>query len=359
MSFIIQPVSIPYVNYYKNFFSATSSTTFTVPVGVTSIRAYAVGAGGNAASFATQRAQGGGGGGFAYGDVPVTPGSSVTITITASSTTLIASGITMLTANAGSTPTVAGTAAAGGTASIDASVTNGNAYSGGTGGRTTANNQVGGGGSAGSPLGIGKSGESNVATTYGAGGGGIGAAGSGGGGGGAGSGGPFSAGGGGAGTNVNNSPLAACGNSRSIMDRWSEPLMQYAYSSGMSGQIIDPSTLTNRVPIPYSSPGSGGGGTYWAQGGGSVGPVYAGDFGGGGGVSVDGTANPNAYGGYGGFLGGGGGAYKTSSGVSPLLQGGNGGYGGGGGGAARSAAAVAPTSTVQGSGGGGAVAIFY
>jgi len=179
----------------------TSSSTYTVPAGVTSIRVYAFGKGGNGG---TGSSYGGGGGGCAFGTVSVTPGDVFTITIGASSTTVVRSGITLFTANAGTNGS-GSTEGAGGSASIHASVTSGAGYTGGNGGP----NDIGsGGGSSASPLGNGYAGGGG----RGGGGGGWGGvggdgafSGGGGGGGGGGVGGSSGGGGGGGGGGGNSS----------------------------------------------------------------------------------------------------------------------------------------------------------
>ena len=130
----------------------TSSGTYTVPTGVTSIRGYAGGAGGNGATGSS--VGGGAGGGFAFGNIAVTAGQTVTVTISSGVATLAIGATTYLTGNPGgnASGTAGGT---GGTASIHASVTSGGAYSGGAGGNATAGGKAGGG-SCGSPLEIGR-----------------------------------------------------------------------------------------------------------------------------------------------------------------------------------------------------------
>ena len=129
----------------------TASTTHTIPVGVTSARAYAVGSGAAATITAS-----GGGGGMAYGDISVVAGDVLTVNIVTGIATVVKGGVTMLTANPASGVTA-------GTASINAAVTNGGAFSGGAG-LTTAQ---AGGASSGSPLGAGVAGSGNGANPYG------------------------------------------------------------------------------------------------------------------------------------------------------------------------------------------------
>lgn len=131
----------------------TSTTTHTIPAGVLVARPYAVGAG--AAGVANT--QSGGGGGMAYGDIAVLPGDVLTINIVSGVATVIKGGVTLLTGNPAS-----GVMA--GTASKDAAVTNGGAFSGGSGGGATA-----GGASSGSPLGGGSNGTGTASGALGGG----------------------------------------------------------------------------------------------------------------------------------------------------------------------------------------------
>ena len=343
---------------YASSWFASSTSNFTVPDGVTRLRVYAVGKGGDAATFATERAPGGGGGGFAFGTIAVVPGSTVSATINSSSTTVSIDGTTHFTANAGSAPASASAGGVGGTASISGSVTSGNAYTGGTGGVTTANNQCGSGASAGSPLGAGVNGTTgaDVATySIGPGGAGIGGAGS------------ISGGGGGAGSAAvllgngarhggssgpvqqSNGNLISNGASRQFDQRFTEPLLRHV--DGTGGFQISTNSFTS------AGPGGGGAPTQNANSGGSALASYAGDFGGGGGASTT-ALGANVRATQGGILGGGGGCYRYGSISSGSGIGGAGGFGGGGGGACNAAAVTGGTIT-QGLGGGGCVVIFY
>jgi hypothetical protein len=109
----------------KTWTAITATGSYTVPTGVTSIRVYAFGGGGNGATGSANSAYGGGGGGgCAFGDLIVTAGQTISVTISAGVATVTRSGTTFYTANAGANgSTSAG--GAGGTASKDASVTNG------------------------------------------------------------------------------------------------------------------------------------------------------------------------------------------------------------------------------------------
>ena len=326
----------------------TASGTYTVPAGVSSIRAYAGGKGGNGGTATyNAAAAGGGGGGFAYGDIAVTAGQTVTITISAGVATVTYGGTTMLTANAGGNAS-AGTAGTAGTASKNAAVTNGGAYSGGVGG---SGNTGCGGGSCGSPLGNGFAG-----AALGGGGGGIGGAGGspsgGGGGGGGGAGGAGGTGGGTTGTGGSGggaggaATSSQAGPSRGFSARFTDPLLEDAVSPGAQAAAYI-STIAS-APGP-AGPGGGGAGGNQSTTTGYIGSA-GGDFGGGGGA-VNGNAGISATGGDGGLMGGGGGAVNTNAG-SGNATGGDGGLGGGGGGASALNTRTAGT-------GGGAFVFIY
>lgn len=178
----------------------TSSGTFTVPTGVTSLSCVVVGGGGGSTgcSGASQYSgSGGGGGGLAYGTFPVTEGSTVTVQVGAGGTagtnvndstnkagTGGGSGITyggnfMLIAYGGSGGTYGtDTYAAGGGYFRSSQVTLGGGGYGGNGGRGRINNGGGGGGGAGGygdkggDGGVGNSGAGSYGRNGGGGGGG-------------------------------------------------------------------------------------------------------------------------------------------------------------------------------------------
>lgn len=251
----------------------TASATFVVPANTYVIRPYAFGKGGDGAASAS-----GGGGGCAYGDIAVTPGQSVTLSIAAGVAKVTIGGVDMLTANPASGVTA-------GTASKHASVTNGGAYSGGAG----ASSANGGGASSGSPLGAGVPGTGHASLKMGGSGWGGGSGGYANGGG-AGGPGQFAKGGTGL-------PLPS-----------SEPIFD-----GLTGAGGATSADTAGTVASPGQPGGGGGGARIANA--FPGP---GGFGGGGGAAT--TVSALFQVGEGGF-GGGGGALC------------NGGIGGGGGGA--------------------------
>jgi hypothetical protein len=293
----------------KTWSAYTYTNTYIVPSGISSIRAYAIGAGGNGQT--SNFGSGGGGGGCAFGDISVTSGQTVSITISNGIASVSVGATTYLIANPGANGDAG---RVGGTATKHASVTNGGAYSGGNGGTS-----FGGGGSAASPLGNGFNGGSGLG-----GGGGIGGKGGngdsdfcGGGGGAGGAGGDGSsyygkngAGGG----SWSAASYSTAGQGRPQFAKFSDPLLTLA--NGVGGNFSSDCGGSGG----YGA-GGGGAGTQYAQSGGS-----GGCFGGGGAVS---SANTLAVAGDGGFMGGGGSAY-TPSGIV-LNRGGHGGYGGGGG----------------------------
>lgn len=275
--------------HYTELTLVTASGSYTVPAGVYVLRCYAVGNGGTSSGSA------GGGGGMAYGDIAVTPGQTVTWTISSGIAKVTVGGVDMLIGN----PAVNDVA---GTATKHASVTNGGAYSGGAGGAGSS----GGGGSSGSPLGTGVAGASN---SGGSGWGGAGAATS------------FSVtvhggGGGGSGGAAVSSLGGFGGPSISSIAQSSEPLL--ALLNGAPGV----GSLGQAAQGSAGGMGAGGGGGSPGTGaGGSAGYGGPGGFGGGGGGG-GGAARAQGAGGF----GGGGGGGTTSS------AGGAGGYGGGAGG---------------------------
>lgn len=313
----------------KTWTALTSTGTYTVPAGVTSIRIYAFGGGANGSGGA-----GGGGGGCAFGDLTVSPGDVITATFTGKDVVISRSATTLMTANGA-------TGQSGATATINSagSFTFSAAYTGGTGGSS-----YGGGGSSASPLGNGYNGGStqgggggwggdggtgnnSISSSYpsGGGGGGVGGAGSGG----SAVNGGYSGGGGGSGglANFSDENNPTNGPARNpVSQAWTDPLM-VAMSMYGEGGYPSPGDgdLNTSVPGGFSASNGGGGG------GGSRNATFSrtrgGDGGAGGGGGGAG-ASSIAGGGKGGFGGGGGGANAVSGSSS---KGGNGGYGGGGG----------------------------
>lgn len=289
---------------YLNKLVTQSSTTLVIPNGTFKIRGYAGGKGGNGTGGAAP-AGAGAGGGFAFGDIAVTPGETLTIDITAGVAKVLRGATALLTANPGNNGSTAADVV-GGTAAIDASVTNGAAYSGGVGKRSATTWP--GGGSAGSPLGNGYAGGASTAYEGGGGIGGFGVSGFGGGVGGAAS----SFGPGGAGGPAS-SVGASYGPGPGRVIPFTDPLLAHCTSAA---EFITASAQFTCV----AGPGAGG-----LPGGSSSGPGGTGGFGGGGG-GYNGTNS--GQGGMGGELGGGG-AGKTTGGTS-LACGGGGAAGTGG-----------------------------
>jgi len=321
----------------KTWTAITSTGSYTVPTGVTSIRVYAFGAGGNGAAPGA----GGGGGGCAFGDLAVSAGQVYTVTISAGVATVTRSGTTYFTANPG-TNASGSTEGSGGSASKDASVTNGGAYTGGAGGTSNS----GGGGSSASPLGNGYAGGVGGGGGGGGGWGGVGGTSVSGYGGGGGAGGAGSQGGGGAGgaayTGGGNDVTSRTGGvGRTIFNAFSDPLLANlnapgtAYGSGSSGVT----TLT-------AGPGGGGG----KATGSTASYAGSGGMGGGGGSAYTSTAS-DAFGGGSLFGGGGGGGHSAGSGGT--AKGGSPVYAGGGGGAQSTGGS--PTAGT----GGAAIVLIY
>ena len=282
----------------------TSSSTYTVPVGVSSIRIYAFGGGGLAYDQSgAGGAYGGGGGGCAFGDLLVMPGEQIVITQTTGNVTVARNSITLLTADRGGDSS-GSAGGVGGTASISSYIQNGAAYPGGRGGAGSGGSNCGGGGSSGSPIGPGYNG------FFGGGGwGGLGNS-AGGGAGGAGSG-----GGGGAGGAASSNTGGA---GRDVTRAFTDPLLAALTSAGDSTFQITTNSGTAYFTYP-SEAGPGAGGAA-AVGGSLAAPGQSGGFGGGGGAG-----SSYGSGGQGGFGGGGaGGGHYSGSRGSSVVGGGNG-----------------------------------
>lgn len=321
---------IPAVPKLTSLLLTSASGNFIVPSGITSIRAYTIGAGaaGTNGVTNTSSGNGGSGGGCAWGDIAVTPGQSIPYTITGSATTFS----TFLSATAGvgrATP---------GAGTIGGGVTNSGTATGGNGGLAATSggsNGGGGGGSSGSPIGTGGNGGIGFNAGVGGGGGGWGGAGSGGAAGtgmGAGTGGNAGAYPSSSATPGTSAVVGSYLRGRNLFGLFSDPLLipcDGAIACGNVKSITDTGV--------YGSTEDGCGGLNGFDGG----------YGAGGGGAVSIASN---FGGRGGFGGGGGGAFPTSG-----VTGSQGGIGGGGGGGNSS-----PTfSSNGGAGGAGAIAIFY
>lgn len=259
---------------YTDIASYTASGTFVVPADTYVIRGYAWGKGGDSTTTNS-----GGGGGCAYGDIAVTPGETVSITISSGVATVTTGGTAMLTANAAS-----GTTA--GTASKHASVTNGGNYSGGAGGAN-------GGGASGSPLGVGGGGGSTGGSAWG---GFI----------------SFGYGGAGVGQGSGTGANSGGGSLRTLANRFTDPLLAPLTGAGGVGS-------TAASGGGDGGPGGGGGGASSSGQNAGMGGV-----GGGGGGANTGSGGPSLFGGGGGYggtggkggLGGGGAGAGTSAGTT-------------------------------------------
>lgn len=261
---------------YGRLASVTSTTVVTIPADTYVFRPYAFGQGGNGVAATSS----GGGGGCAYGDIPCTPGQQFTLSISAGVAKVSSGGTDYLIANPAAN-TVAGTA------SKDASVQNGGAFSGGTGSATSSY----GGASSGSPLGAGVSAGTNS--------------------GGAGWGGAGSTTGNGGGT-IGAATADSAGGAISAEIPSIEPLL--ATLTGAPGIRVASSGAQSIAGTPGGR-GAGGGAGFS-----STGKAGTGGFGGGGGAGQ--AAGLNAAGGFGGGGGGGG-----STGAAGGLGGGGGGAG--------------------------------
>ena len=276
---------------YNNTSSHTATGSFVVPADTYVIRGYAWGAGADGTST-----QGGAGGGCAYGDIAVTPGETVSVSISSGTAIVTTASIARLTGSpaSGTTP---------GSASKHAAVTNGGSYRGGYGylGGTY------GGAASGSPLGNGGDSAAHQGGT--AWGGYIG----------------FSWAGAGVGQGGKSSASAypGGGSLRTPANAFTDPLLRGLTGSGGTG-------FSSAASAHGGDGGPGGGGGGAPHGGGTGGEGGVGAGGGGGGARGGNS-----------LFGGGGGSGSTS--------GGNGGLGGGGGGAGAK----------PGTGGAACVLIYY
>ena len=319
----------------------SSTVNFTVPAGVTSVRAYAVGGGGNGAipPSSNYYCTSGAGGGMAYGDISVSQGDVLNLDITSKIATVLKSGTTLLTGNPGA-DAVSGVAghALGGTAVKDASVTDGGAYSGGKGGSMNATSGPGGGG-AGSPLGVGcysgKDGAGGIGATYWN---------------------SYSGGGAGSGSSGGGTDYVSGGSAPNQKGRdnveypyFTDPLIAGCVAPGLRSNTNE---LSWWHSYPHYAP-TGVGGEFDNSNGSAASTARShgngGAFGGGGG-SPNLTSSSDCFGGHGGLLCGGGGS-GAGSGTSHA---GNGGYGGGGGGARQSNGGG-----TAGTGGGACIILIY
>ena len=291
----------------------THGGTFTVPTGVTQIRAYVFGGGGDGSS--SVGGGGGGGGGCTFGTIPCKPGDVFELFGTVDP--VLRKGATAYLSAKNGVAGSGGTGGAGGiagTVGAGLGITASGAYAGGAGANGNSSDLGGGGGSSGSPLGNGFSGTSGT-TTGGGGGGGWGASGSvycgGGVGSYNGSDGVFT---GSAAVDANSRPA-----SRDWYNAFTDPLLRMC--NGVA-PILSTLSLGSEVAGNHGGAGCGGGSARQA----GAYPGGNGGLGGGGGPS-----RGNARAGHGGFGGGGGCCEQAQTGAS--ANAGNGGIGGGGGGA--------------------------
>jgi hypothetical protein len=221
----------------------------------------------------------------------VTPGTTVTITISSGNVTVSYAAVTRFTANKGencTTPSSNPSTPLGGTASIGTGVTNGNAYSGGNGSQGGIN-QGPPGGSSGSPLGVGAASSGYGGRGWGTGNGGapptsnrgVGPSG----------------GAGSAATSVRP------GDGRGGYLLYTDPLLESLTAPGVQGALDNVATT---IVGATGGPGAGGGGA--GAGSGTV----------------------ELYGGNGGFGGGGGGCYAVAQSTLSTGSGGFGASAGGG-----------------------------
>ena len=149
------PVAIsPRVFGNGAFLQATSSTTFVVPVGVTSLRIRVVGGGGGGQQSGGSGGRGGGGGGYAHGVFSVSPGASYALTVGAAGGVNASGGTTSFGALISATGGAGGSSGGAGGTGTGGTVQ----YTGGTGGPTGDGNNGGGGAGAASHLGNGGNG---------------------------------------------------------------------------------------------------------------------------------------------------------------------------------------------------------
>ena len=299
----------------------TNGGTLTIPDGVSKIRAYVVGKGGDGAAgvASTRGGGGGGGGGMTGGTIPCQPGDVFTFEKVSTTAKLKKGAAYYLTANDGSNASAA-TGGAGGTAGSVGSglgITSSFTSAGGTGGNGgvgTSYNQGGSGASSGSPLGNGFNGTTCPTNLFGSGGAGWGGsslAASGSAGGGVGAAGGAQIGGG----------VTSTGAPRDWSNAYTDPILRVCNHSIPSNWSPATTTVASN-PMPGCGVSALGDSTRTTAGigGGGAGTTYTsnGGFGGGGGV-VNGNQGASEPSGSGGI--GGGGAGGSASGGTPAPPG--------------------------------------
>lgn len=318
-------ISIP--NAWGNWNLITSNGgTFTVPEGVSNIRAYVFGKGGNGE---TTSGSSGGGGGCTFGTIPVKPGQVFTFDTSSGANAVLKVGVvSYLTANNGAnasgtfTSSVGGAGGAVGSVGVGLGIINSGAYAGGNGGGGASSHY--GGASSGSPLGTGKDGQldsggsgwGSVGTLHGGGGVGHGASGA-----------------------LTSGPAPSPDSVRDWSNAFTDPLLRPCNNAA-------PSWRSEKIEVSelYASPVLAGCGGDSSASSASGTRSSNGNLGGGGGRAS--RSATSSYAGGGGF-GGGGGCGHTGNRYP-----GNGGIGGGGGGASSGVIGY-------GVGGSAAVLIFW
>lgn len=321
---------------WANWMLITSNGgTLTIPDGVSRIRAYVVGKGGDgvAGVASTRGGGGGGGGGMTGGTIPCQPGDVFTFEKVSTTAKLKKGAVDYLTANDASNASGAtgGTGGAIGAVGGGLGITSSFTSAGGAGGNAASVTSYygGAGASSGSPLGTGVNGFNGTGSAAGGGSGWGGqGAGTGGGGGVGAAAAPLVGGQSGGGVTSNNAP-------RSWDNAFTDPILRVCNNSFPT----IPNTDFSLLP-PHGMPGCGG-----SRPSGSSMPSGNGGIGGGGATGGGTAANLAGNGGFGG-----GGAGQMGP-VASLA--GNGGIGGGGGGG------MGVASSPFGTGGSGAVLIFW
>ena len=315
----------------------TNGATFTVPSGVSRIRAYVFGKGGNGATATSGSTAGGGGGGGGciYGTIPVKPDDVFTFDTSTAQPKLKKGATVYLTTNDGSNASgeTNGYGGAAGMVGSGLGITSSGGSAGGQGGVGFAAGSTGGGGggSSGSPIGTGGAGGAAGNTILaGAGGGGWGGSGTQGNGSNGGN-------GGGVGGAASGQETGRAGGSgvegrgRDWSNAYTDPLLRPCTGAAYGGQNAGQGKAAAGQPGCGGYSGAGGAG-------GALVTSPAGGMGGGGGGGN--TAAPAGPGGFGG--GGGGGHSGTAGGAGGIGAGGGGGGSGGNnaGGAGGSAAVI-------------------
>lgn len=327
----------------RDMFMVAGSKTFTIPDGITMIRALVWGAGGNGATGTANYPGGGAGGGFVEHWWDCIPGTSLSLVIGAAGGSAGSNGGSSSLVDSVSSISLTATGGAGGIASPTSGASGGTGSGGnitavgGAGGygSSTYSGVHGGGGAAGSWLGVGGRGGKFIDfnSNAGCGGGAIG---------------PNNHGG-----SISGSSGFPCGSGAGVWGPGHCDLSTTVGANGGSGLVPGNAGINGVSSYTISQPTPGSGSAWWEiydldGGGGASGPhsgfngADGGPGAGGGGAAGSTTA---FFAGNGGILGGGGGCYGGN--------GGNGGNGGGGGAGNNSA------TPGFGRGGDGLIIIYY